>query len=111
MADQPTLEQFEKECLTFLEANAPRKREQGDKKFVWGEGDDNVGIFERIVDGSDVGPRHDIVVLNAGAALAVAGIVDDLASGIEAARVALRDGSVAAVVDEVRALTNRLIAA
>ncbi len=76
-----------------------------------GSAADNVGIFERIVDGSDVRPRHDIVVLNAGAALAVAGIVDDLAAGIEAARVALRDGSVAAVVDEVRALTNRLIAA
>ena len=48
MADQPTLEQFEKECLTFLEANAPRKREQGDHKFVWGEGDDDVAMFEEV---------------------------------------------------------------
>ena len=48
MADQPTLEQFEKECLAFLEANAPHKREQGDQKFVWGEGDDDVAMFEEV---------------------------------------------------------------
>jgi len=48
MADQPTLAEFEKECLVFLEGNAKRKREQGDQKFVWGEGDDDVAMFEEI---------------------------------------------------------------
>jgi len=48
MADQPTLEEFEKECLAFLGANAKRKREDGDKKFVWGEGDDDVAMFEEV---------------------------------------------------------------
>jgi acyl-CoA dehydrogenase len=48
MADQPTLEQFEEECLAFLEANATRKRTQGEHKFVWGEGDDDVAMFEEV---------------------------------------------------------------
>ncbi|MFZ9629334.1 MAG: acyl-CoA dehydrogenase family protein [Ilumatobacteraceae bacterium] len=39
-----TLEQFEAEARAFLDANAPRK--EADKKFVWGEGSDNVSFFE-----------------------------------------------------------------
>jgi alkylation response protein AidB-like acyl-CoA dehydrogenase len=48
MADQPTLEQFEAECLAFLDANATPKRDTGDQKFVWGEGDDDVAMFEEV---------------------------------------------------------------
>ncbi len=48
MADQPTLEEFEAECRAFLDANAKPRREEGDKKFVWGEGDDSVAMFEEI---------------------------------------------------------------
>ena len=39
-----TLEQFEAEARAFLDANATRK--QAEKKFVWGEGSDNVAYFE-----------------------------------------------------------------
>ncbi len=76
-----------------------------------GGADDNVAIFHRILEGSDVGSRHDIVVLNAGAALAVAGVADDLGAGIEMARAALADGRVAALVDQLRTFTNRFAAA
>ncbi len=45
MADQPTLDEFREECLAFLDANAaPRQTEE--KKIVWGEGDDDVALFE-----------------------------------------------------------------
>ncbi len=71
---------------------------------------DNVAIFERILDGTDRGARHDIVILNAGAALAVAGLADDLPSGVDAARAALEDGRVSALVDRVKACTIRLLA-
>ncbi len=71
---------------------------------------DNVAIFEQILDGSDVGARHDIVVLNAGAALVVAGVADDLAEGIERARAALESGAVGNVVERVRAFTHRFSA-
>ena len=48
MADQPTIEEFEAECRAFLDANAKPKRDEGDKKFVWGEGDDDVAMFEEV---------------------------------------------------------------
>src|SRR5262245_7845304 len=43
MADV-TLEQFETDARTFLDANAPRREEE--KAFVWGEGSDKVSLFE-----------------------------------------------------------------
>src|SRR5687767_14298314 len=47
MADQPTLDEFREECLAFLDANAtPRQTEE--KKVVWGEGDDDVALFEEV---------------------------------------------------------------
>ena len=48
MADQPTIDEFEAECRTFLDANAKPKHDEGDKKFVWGEGDDDVAMFEEV---------------------------------------------------------------
>ena len=47
MADQPTLEEFRAECVAFLDANAAPKQTQ-EKKFVWGEGDDDVAMFEEV---------------------------------------------------------------
>ena len=43
MADV-TLEAFEGQARSFLESNAARKEEE--KKFVWGEGSDKVGLFD-----------------------------------------------------------------
>jgi alkylation response protein AidB-like acyl-CoA dehydrogenase len=48
MAHQPTLEEFDAECRAFLDANATPKREAGEQKFVWGEGDDDVAMFEEV---------------------------------------------------------------
>ena len=47
MATQPTLDEFREECLAFLDANARPKVEE-EKKFVWGEGDDSVSMFEEV---------------------------------------------------------------
>jgi acyl-CoA dehydrogenase len=47
MADQPSVEEFREEARRFLDANAPL-RETEDKPFVWGEGDDDVSLFEEI---------------------------------------------------------------
>ncbi len=48
MADQPTLEAFQEEVTEFLEANAERKEATEEKKFVWGEGSDDVALFEEV---------------------------------------------------------------
>ncbi len=68
---------------------------------------DNVRHFRAILDGSDSGPRRDLVTLNAGAALVVAGVADGLADGIRRARLALEDGSVQRLVDAVCTFTKQ----
>jgi alkylation response protein AidB-like acyl-CoA dehydrogenase len=47
MADQPTLDEFRDECTAFLDANA-KLRQAEETKFVWGEGDDDVAMFEEV---------------------------------------------------------------
>ncbi|HEY2813530.1 MAG TPA: acyl-CoA dehydrogenase family protein [Acidimicrobiales bacterium] len=46
MADV-SLDDFSDEVTAFLDANAKRK-EADDKPFVWGEGEDDIGLFEEI---------------------------------------------------------------
>jgi alkylation response protein AidB-like acyl-CoA dehydrogenase len=49
MAEAPTLDEFQQEVTAFLEANAELKEaETAEKKFVWGEGSDDVALFEQI---------------------------------------------------------------
>ncbi len=52
------------------------------------------------------GPARDIVCLNAGAAIYVAGLADSLAAGIEAARAAIESGKAAEVLENLVAKTN-----
>jgi alkylation response protein AidB-like acyl-CoA dehydrogenase len=47
MADTPSVDEFRDEAKAFLDANA-EVREADDKPFVWGEGDDDVSLFEEI---------------------------------------------------------------
>ena len=42
-----TIDEFRDEVVAFLDANAPQK-EADEKKFVWGEGEDDVALFEEI---------------------------------------------------------------
>lgn len=76
--------------------------------LIGGTASDNVTHFTRIINSDDTGPRHDIVALNAGAALVVAGITDDLADGITRANEAIATGAVTNLVEQLRALTNTL---
>lgn len=71
-----------------------------------GTAEDNVALFEAMwgADGAK-GPRTDIVVANAAAALVVAGVAEDLVAAVIAARAALADGRVADLVERMRAWT------
>ena len=53
------------------------------------------------------GPAHDIVCLNAGAAIYVAGLADTLAAGIDAARAAIAGGKAATVLQKLVEESNR----
>jgi anthranilate phosphoribosyltransferase len=62
-----------------------------------GDPDENAAAVHRVL-GGERGPHRDIVVLNSGAALVVAGVADDLADGIERARSAIDSGGAAATL-------------
>jgi Anthranilate phosphoribosyltransferase len=57
------------------------------------------------------GPAHDIVLLNAGAAIYAAGVADSLADGVEAARAAIEQRQATERLERLSALTQGLGAA
>ena len=66
----------------------------------------NADIARRVLAG-DPGPARDIVVLNAGAGLYVAGLADSVVEGAGLAATAIDDGSAAALLDRVVARTSQ----
>src|SRR5918994_4745031 len=74
--------------------------------LVGGDPATNAELAQRILAG-DARPHRDIVCLNAGAALVAAGMVDDLADGVETAQAAIDEGGAAAALDRLVAISNR----
>ncbi len=72
-----------------------------------GDAATNADLSRRILAG-EAGPRADIVVLNAAAGLLAAGLVDDLAAGVEAARASLVEGRAAAALDALVRASNEV---
>jgi anthranilate phosphoribosyltransferase len=66
--------------------------------FAGGEPHENAAAVRRVLDG-DRGPHRDIVVLNAAAALIVAGQAESLAAGAERAATAIDSGRAAATLE------------
>lgn len=66
---------------------------------------ENAAYLLAILDGTDTGPRRDIVLANAAAALYVAGLVDSLRQGVAAAREILTSGAARDRVDALRSFT------
>jgi len=52
----------------------------------------NAVILEAILKGEETGPKLDMVLMNAGAAIACCGLADDMGAGIELARKIIKDG-------------------
>ena len=67
----------------------------------------NAEITQAILAG-EPGPRRDLAVLNAGAAIYAGGGAADLAAGVLAAHEAIDDGSAAATLERLVAVTNQL---
>ena len=68
---------------------------------------DNAATTRRIFAG-DGGPHRDLAVLNAGAAIYVAGKADSLEHGVRAAEAAIDDGRAAATLDRLVEMTKEL---
>ena len=63
---------------------------------------DNARLIEAVLRG-EPGVRRDVVLLNAGAALLVAGVVDQLEEGIERAALTIDAGLAAELLERLRA--------
>ncbi|HET9442129.1 MAG TPA: anthranilate phosphoribosyltransferase [Acidimicrobiales bacterium] len=70
----------------------------------------NAELARRVLDGKH-GPHRDIVALNAAAGLVVAGVVGDLAAGVERACVSIDSGQAAGVLDRLVAVSAAAAAA
>jgi len=68
-------------------------------------------VIVRAILAGEPGPRRDIALLNAGAAIYAAGRADTLAGGVQAARAAVDEGSAERVLEAYLALTEELAAA
>lgn len=66
-----------------------------------GDAEVNAGILESVLMAKDRGPKRDMVLLNAGAGLACAGLVDDLLLGVRKAAELIDSG---AALDRLRTL-------
>jgi anthranilate phosphoribosyltransferase len=70
-----------------------------------GSPEENAADLEGIVDGTVEGAKRDIILLNAGAAVYVAGEADSIEAGVERAREAIDSGAATAKLDALRATT------
>ena len=70
--------------------------------FEGGDGEQNAALITRILKGEERGPQHDVVVLNAGAALVVAGRADDLREGVELAADTIASGAAGEQLERLR---------
>jgi len=72
-----------------------------------GDAVENAGILRGVLNGAE-GPRLDIVLLNAGAALFIAEAAKSIAEGVDAARAAVASGAARAKLDALVAVSARL---
>lgn len=72
-----------------------------------GDADTNAHIIREILFNKTPGPRKDIVVLNAAAAIIVAGLAKDFVEGIERADQAVHSGKAAECLEKLIELSNR----
>jgi anthranilate phosphoribosyltransferase len=85
-------------------ARAPASAVQG------GSAADNAAIIGAILTGNDGGPRRQVVLLNAAAALVAGDVAPDLASGVRLASRAIDRGDAAGVLARFIAQTHRMAA-
>jgi anthranilate phosphoribosyltransferase len=67
---------------------------------------ENAADLTGIVEGEVTGPKRELILANAGAAVYVAGLADGLQEGVEAARDAIDSGGAAAKLDDLRGVAR-----
>ena len=74
--------------------------------LLGGERAENARILTNILDGTERGPKRDVVLLNSAAACVITGIAADLREGLERAREAIDSGAALAKLKALRAISN-----
>jgi anthranilate phosphoribosyltransferase len=74
-------------------------------EIAGGSPEENAADLRGILEGEVGGARRDIILLNAGAAVYVAGETDSIEAGVERARRAIESGAAATKLDALRAAT------
>lgn len=77
------------------------------EELAGGEPEDNARIIQGVLTGTDRGGARTAVLLNAGAAIRVAGRADSLAEGVEKAAKSVDQGAAAEALERLRQATNR----
>ncbi|WP_138004701.1 anthranilate phosphoribosyltransferase [Halalkalirubrum salinum] len=70
-----------------------------------GSPDENAADLTGIVSGEVTGPKRDVILANAGAAIYVAGLADSIEAGVEQAAAAIDSGAAAEKLDALRGAT------
>lgn len=65
-------------------------------------------LFVQVIDGTERGPRRDLVLVNAAAAMLVAGVVDSLEAGVARAAQSIDAGAAVATLQALRAGTHAM---
>jgi anthranilate phosphoribosyltransferase len=76
----------------------------GIEAVAGGSPEENAADLTGIVEGTVSGPKRDIILANAGAAIYVSGEADSLEAGVERAREAIDSGAAAERLEELRAV-------
>lgn len=71
------------------------------ESLVGGTAEENAALIARLLDG-ETGPARDIVLLNAGAGLLIAGVAGSITEGIAAAAIAIDSGRARATLQRLR---------
>jgi anthranilate phosphoribosyltransferase len=79
------------------------------EKLRGGDAAENAGIARRVLEGAP-GPPREIVVLNAGVSLLIAGDVISVQQGIERAAAAIDSGAAAATLEKLRSASQAEVA-
>jgi anthranilate phosphoribosyltransferase len=74
-------------------------------ELAGGDAVENSALVTRVLAG-ETGPRRDIVLLNAGAALLVAGVADSLPQGVRLAAESIDSGAARRVLANLREVTS-----
>jgi anthranilate phosphoribosyltransferase len=67
----------------------------------------SAAVLKDIISGKETGPRRDIVILNAAAAIIAAGMADDFASAIKTAEASISEGKASASLEKLIDVSNK----